>query len=542
MSGGKGGSSTSEVTIPEYIEEAARRNLNKAEGISQIGYTPYYGPDVAAFTPMQEAAFQNTANTANAFGMAAPTSQRDIMGGMAAPTEYAGGVRGYSSAPMYEESVAELGRQRPGQKEYIDSFFIDPRTGAAGSNMQPMIDYTQFNTMAQDARDTGAANRANDLAIAQAQAGAGPQYVSNMNLTQNELDHYENIIAPSTNVSSVYDNQTDVSSNYDSRTDILTPDQNTYVNNYAAPVLDMDPNTNEYANDPRLAQEDINASILGNANSSTVDNIKGIFNVEPSFDNPSSSGSYGGSLTTGSLSGDFTPLPGIAGNIADNVLSTVAPSIAIDQQGKEFAASGGSTYDPGMTITNPISGNVSSGGYDFDPTAFSSDYGGGSTTPAVTPAPATSGGYTSIADMFDGGGAGTSGDTFEGGVSAVSNVVAKPKGSSDNDDDGDKGGGGGCVVATHAVESGAFTPSMKREAVVWCMNVLHGKWWGEAIRRGYRHLGSKKIAQGKAREHYSEFRRYIAFARGKDRTFRGAITFTIRTAQFFAVGLVKRDA
>tara|TARA_R110001632_G_scaffold11098_1_gene40369 strand:- start:89 stop:340 length:252 start_codon:yes stop_codon:yes gene_type:complete len=83
---------------------------------------------------------------------------------------------------------------------------------------------------------------------------------------------------------------------------------------------------------------------------------------------------------------------------------------------------------------------------------------------------------------------------------------------------------------------------MKREAVVWCMDVLHGKWWGEAIRRGYRHLGSKKIAQGKAREHYSEFRRYIAFARGKDRTLRGAITFTFRTAQFFAVGLVKRDA
>jgi hypothetical protein len=44
MAGGKGGSTTSSVTIPEYIEEAARRNLAKAEGISQIGYVPYYGP------------------------------------------------------------------------------------------------------------------------------------------------------------------------------------------------------------------------------------------------------------------------------------------------------------------------------------------------------------------------------------------------------------------------------------------------------------------------------------------------------------------
>ena len=83
---------------------------------------------------------------------------------------------------------------------------------------------------------------------------------------------------------------------------------------------------------------------------------------------------------------------------------------------------------------------------------------------------------------------------------------------------------------------------MKREAVVWCMNVLHDKWWGEAIRRGYRYLGRKKIEQGKAHEHYQEFRDYIAFASGKKRTIKGAIHFAARTAQFFAVGLVKGDA
>ena len=104
------------------------------------------------------------------------------------------------------------------------------------------------------------------------------------------------------------------------------------------------------------------------------------------------------------------------------------------------------------------------------------------------------------------------------------------------------GGGDGCVIATHAVSAGGFTPSMKREAVVWCMNVLHDKWWGEAIRRGYRHLGRKKIEQGKAHEHYAEFRDYIAFANGKKRTLKGAINFTFRTAQFFAVGLIKKEA
>ena len=130
MSGGKGGSQTTEVKVPAYIEEAARKNLARADEIAQIGYTPYYGPDVAAFTPMQQASFYNTADAANAFGMAAPVSQQDIMGGIPAPTTYAGGVRGYSSAPMYEQSIAQLQAQRPGQYEALMAPFINPVSGA----------------------------------------------------------------------------------------------------------------------------------------------------------------------------------------------------------------------------------------------------------------------------------------------------------------------------------------------------------------------------------------------------------------------------
>ena len=130
MSGGKGGSSTTKVEVPQYIEDAAKANLARADEIAQIGYTPYYGPDVAAFTPMQQASFQNTADAANAFGMGAPASQQDIMGGMPAPTTYAGGVQGYSSAPIYEQSVSELQRQRPGQYEALMAPFINPVTGA----------------------------------------------------------------------------------------------------------------------------------------------------------------------------------------------------------------------------------------------------------------------------------------------------------------------------------------------------------------------------------------------------------------------------
>ena len=152
MSGGKGGSTSSSVEIPEYIEKAAQRNLNKAERISQLGYVPYYGPDVAAFTPMQQASFQNTADVAGAFGMNAPTSQQDIMGGMGAPTQYAGGVSGYSSAPIYQQSLDELARQRPAQKSYMDSFFIDPYSGAQGSNAFAPIDYNMYPTYAETQR------------------------------------------------------------------------------------------------------------------------------------------------------------------------------------------------------------------------------------------------------------------------------------------------------------------------------------------------------------------------------------------------------
>ena len=144
MSGGKGGSTSSSVTIPEYIEAAARRNLTQADKIRKLGYVPEYGPTIAALTPMQEAASQNIADTASAFGTAGGNmSQRDIMGGMPEATTYAGGVRGYSAAPLYEQSLQTLAEERPGQKDYIDSFFIDQFTGAPGSNVQAPIDYTE---------------------------------------------------------------------------------------------------------------------------------------------------------------------------------------------------------------------------------------------------------------------------------------------------------------------------------------------------------------------------------------------------------------
>ena len=108
MGGGGKQTTTSSVEIPAWLEAAAQRNLAKADTLSQIGYTPYYGPDVAAMTPMQMTAMQGTNQMASAFGM--PTS--DPMAGMPTAGDY-GGMPAYSSGSMYDAALAELQRRQP---------------------------------------------------------------------------------------------------------------------------------------------------------------------------------------------------------------------------------------------------------------------------------------------------------------------------------------------------------------------------------------------------------------------------------------------
>lgn len=361
MSGGKGGSTTSSVEIPEYIEKAAQRNLNKAERISQLGYVPYYGPDVAAFTPMQQASFQNTADVAGAFGMSAPTSQQDIMGGMGAPTQYAGGVSGYSSAPIYQQSLDELGRQRPAQKSYMDSFFIDPYAGSYGSNAPPIIDYNDYMTNAESQRQAAEAARMEALRREQRsddnyqrlldQMG---QQVSGSSLTQQEMDRYADTIAPG--------------GGYDPNTQVLNEAQRKYIESPEGAAA-------------RLAQEDIAMGAVGSNQMGFYDNLKMLQNQEPSFQDPSggmayyntfpdadgnptrrgydsTGGSYGGSLVTGGLSGNLTGLPevgllGFGGGIADNIYSGINFEGAADTQSKNFAESAGSTGEEGNYTLSP---------------------------------------------------------------------------------------------------------------------------------------------------------------------------------------------
>jgi len=102
---------------------------------------------------------------------------------------------------------------------------------------------------------------------------------------------------------------------------------------------------------------------------------------------------------------------------------------------------------------------------------------------------------------------------------------------------------GGCVIATHAVASGAFQANDKANAVEWCKKTLHDKWWGETMRRGYRYLGRKHIANGTAETVYKEFKECIEWANGKRPfTIKVAGRYYYRAIQTFFVGLfVKED-
>ena len=128
----KGGSTTQSTDIPKWLEDAAKENINKGRDVASIGYTPYYGPEVAAFNPMQQQSMQSTGSAASAFGLA--PQGFDATAGIPQAQTFAGGVQGYSSAPMFEQALSSLEQNRPGQFDAISNMFIDPFTGSAASN------------------------------------------------------------------------------------------------------------------------------------------------------------------------------------------------------------------------------------------------------------------------------------------------------------------------------------------------------------------------------------------------------------------------
>jgi hypothetical protein len=108
--GGKGGSNTSAQSIPDWVQGPAQDNLAKAKLAGEIGYMPYYGPEVAGLSPMQTQGMQRTQDALSAYGLAPQGSQ--YQSSLPEQTSM-GGVSGYGSGNLFDAAVAELGRRNP---------------------------------------------------------------------------------------------------------------------------------------------------------------------------------------------------------------------------------------------------------------------------------------------------------------------------------------------------------------------------------------------------------------------------------------------
>ena len=123
----KGGRESTDRTMPAFFETALQQGVGMGTDLASRPFIGYRGADVAAFSPMQQAAFQNQQDAMNAFGM---------QGGQGSylPTPVnTGGAIGYSSAPVFDDARANLEASSPAAADFLASFGIDPVTGAVGS-------------------------------------------------------------------------------------------------------------------------------------------------------------------------------------------------------------------------------------------------------------------------------------------------------------------------------------------------------------------------------------------------------------------------
>lgn len=127
----KGGTQTQKPYVPRFAETAMQQGIGMATDLAplQDTYTPLYGPQVAALSPLEQASMQGTDMMAGAFGM--PTSGGQSY--LPQAQTYEGGIQGYSARPMVESMISQFREERPAQAEYRESFGIDPVTGEVGS-------------------------------------------------------------------------------------------------------------------------------------------------------------------------------------------------------------------------------------------------------------------------------------------------------------------------------------------------------------------------------------------------------------------------
>ncbi len=129
MGGGLMGSETSEVTLPDWLDQASQDLIRRAEQSAQIGHMANPNAGVAAFTPMQVSAMNMTNGAARAYGMPAVD---DVMAGMPQAKNLGGGVMGYRSHPGFKKSQQDWRRNNQGQAAAYGQLFVDPKGKKGG--------------------------------------------------------------------------------------------------------------------------------------------------------------------------------------------------------------------------------------------------------------------------------------------------------------------------------------------------------------------------------------------------------------------------
>tara|TARA_R110002012_G_scaffold19046_5_gene69207 strand:+ start:1056 stop:4913 length:3858 start_codon:yes stop_codon:yes gene_type:complete len=110
-------------------------------------------------------------------------------------------------------------------------------------------------------------------------------------------------------------------------------------------------------------------------------------------------------------------------------------------------------------------------------------------------------------------------------------------GTNEDNQKGGEQGAGSCVIATHGVMTGGFSVMEKAKAELWCQKTYHGKWYGEAFRKGYKAAGQKHVSAGTAPSVYQEFKDFVAYGRGVKKGWKLGINYYWRTFTFFITGL-----
>ena len=126
MRGGKGGSQSSQVQIPGYMEDALRQQLARGQAVQNMPYAPIMGPTMAGFTSGQKAGMESQAALAQRMGII-PQEYDVASGYMPGAIDVGNGLTAYASYPGAKERVLAAFEESPQLARQYGSLMFEER-------------------------------------------------------------------------------------------------------------------------------------------------------------------------------------------------------------------------------------------------------------------------------------------------------------------------------------------------------------------------------------------------------------------------------